>query len=579
MQDRRKHEKVIAVVLDDISSSFAKDMVKSMMKIIPEKRNINIVVLSGKYIGEDNLNNIIEYRSVYNSVFRLGEQCEFDGLIVHIGGMDKKTKNLLSEKFIGGRGNIPVVFIASDIEGETTVNYDNERGISEAVEYLVNVNGFTRICMLGGRDDNKDAFSRKQIFLKCLRENNVFFSDTDYEVTDMSAECTAEAAALLDRNPDVQAVFCVNDAVARGLYRVMESRNLVPGKDILVFGFDNTSAASEMTPPLSSVGSYECTLGEKAMELMLRKLDGERVESALVSTRLYGRDSFYYEMYDYTVKEMVNIKPAFIYRMFRDCFYRYRKSPNDRESVDLERLFYEFISLMLKAMQRKYMSLDEYNEIIRMVNKFFEKGAMKYTDEKRLLERMDRLRTSMNNAQKSPAVNAVINSIFLKIKDNAISSLAENSIQEKKHLLYEREQLLEFLIDRTFDKSGDYESIFMNINKLGMDNAALYMFDGPLDYDYENNAYLPDKINLKCVVRNGEVYLISKERQPCFTKDIFVRGEMSMKCRGYVVLPVFYRHTIYGFLVGEAIRDIYERGEFIAIQLGKTFYINNMGKS
>ena len=152
------------------------------------------------------------------------------------------------------------------------------------------------------------------------------FSDENYEVTNMSVECENEAKALLDRNPDVQAMFCVNDAVARGLYRVMEEREIsIPGEDILVFGFDNTEAASEMSPSLSSVGADECTLGDKAMELMLRKLNGENVESALVSTRLYGRDSFYYEMYDYTVGEMINIEPAFIYRYVQGLLLQIQK--------------------------------------------------------------------------------------------------------------------------------------------------------------------------------------------------------------------------------------------------------------
>ncbi len=576
MWDRRKHEKVIAVILDDINSSFSRDMVKSMMRTIPEKKNINLVILSGKYVETNNgRENISEYKSVYNSVFKLGEQCEFDGVIIHIGSMDKQVKKNLKVKYSESKRNIPKVFIASDIEGETTVNYDNTRGISEAIEYLINVNGFTRICMLGGREDNKDAFTRKQVFLKCLKENNVMFSDTNYEVTDMSSQCTEAAAALLDRNPDVQAIFCVNDSVARGLYRVMESRNLVPGKDILVFGFDNTVASSEMTPSLSSVGAYECTLGDKAMELMLRKLNGENVKSALVSTRLYGRDSLYYEMYDYTVGEMINIEPAFIYRMFRDCFYRYRKSPSDRENVNLERLFYEIISLILKAIKRKYMSIEEYNEVVKMINKFFEKGAMKYTDAQKLLESMDKLQKAMNNINSSSAVNAMINSLFLEMKDNAITALSEERIQYKKRLVYQREELLNFLIARTFDKKGDYNNILMNINKLGVNNAALYMFEKPLVYDYKSNAYLPDMINLKCIVRDGEVYLMSEERQLCRTKDIFVRDETSMKCRGFIVLPVFYKDIIYGFLMCEAIDDIYERGEFIALQLGKTFYINS----
>lgn len=75
--------------------------------------------------------------------------------------------------------------------------------------------------------------------------------------------------------------------------------------------------------------------------------NGEDVSSALVPTRLYGRASLPYEMYDYNSAEMENIEFGFIYRMFDDCFYRYRNEYRSSEMIDLKRLFFEFISQML----------------------------------------------------------------------------------------------------------------------------------------------------------------------------------------------------------------------------------------
>ena len=71
-------------------------------------------------------------------------------------------------------------------------------------------------------------------------------------------------------------------------------------------------------------------------------------------------------------------------------------------------------------------------------------------------------------------------------------------------------------------------------------------------------------------------YILCRKKDSFAVQKIFfVRDETSMKCRGFIVLPVFYKDIIYGFLMCEAIDDIYERGEFIALQLGKTFYINS----
>ena len=75
------------------------------------------------------------------------------------------------------------------------------------------------------------------ILMHVPESNNISFSDKNYQKTDMSNDSEAEAEQLLKGNPDVQAIFCVNDAVAKGLYAAMKKRELIPGKDIFVFGF------------------------------------------------------------------------------------------------------------------------------------------------------------------------------------------------------------------------------------------------------------------------------------------------------------------------------------------------------
>ena len=160
----------------------------------------------------------------------------------------------------------------------------------------------------------------------------------------MSIEAKAEAERLMDRNPDTEAIFCVNDQVAVPLYEVLKERGIMPGRDVQVFGFDNTKFSGSMVPPLASVGAANVTLGQQALELLLAKMDGREVESVVLPTRLYGKESLEYEMYEYTTLEMLQIDSAFINRMFDDCFYRYNSESHDADEVNLKRLFFEFIS-------------------------------------------------------------------------------------------------------------------------------------------------------------------------------------------------------------------------------------------
>ena len=580
MNDRNNDITIIGMVLEDIFADFSKELISDVINAIPENRNIRLIVLSGRYHNPEFPDDeICSYNEIYNNVFKLGEQCNFDGFIIHIGNLSTNRKNTVDDSLIANFKKVPNVFIATDIGNVTTVNYDNESGIREAIDYLVNIDGLTRFCMLGGREDNVDSIRRKEIFIRCLENNGIQFTEENFINTDMSVDCTAEAAELLDRNPRVQAVFCINDAAAKGLYTVMEKRGLIPGKDIMVFGFDNTHMASELIPSLSSIGCDSCTLGRKALELLLSKLNGAEVESTLVPTRLYGRESLYYEMYDYTTKEMLKCDPAFINRMFDDCFYRYKNQNIKREDVDLKRLFFEFMSKILHSRKRCYMSPETYNEICRLIDIFFEKGAMNYTDASKLVKSMERLQGSMNSTSHSIAANVMINKLFLRMKDKAIFTLSERDIREVSELIGTRSKLQDFLISGMVNsRCGDNsnEGILRSINKIGLRNSALYLFDETFEYTPDGPAPFPEHLRLYCVIRSGDMYVLAKERQGCMISDIFSRNELSIKCRGFAAFPIFYSNRIYGIMLCELTDDIFKRGEFIALQIGRDFYINEL---
>ena len=576
--DRKRKKKVIGLLIEELESEFSKDLIQSIVSAIPSSRDIQLVVFAGKYINNSSYDKTRTYKTVYNSVYKLGGMCGIDGIIMHFGSMgDEQIRGMIMQ-YADNYINVPKVFIALNSSEHTTVNYDNERGIREAVNCLVNVNGLTRFCMLGGRDDNIDARARKDIFIRCLKENDISFSRWNYEKTDMSENCITEAARLLDNNIGVQAIFCVNDSVARGLYEAMKARDLVPGKDVYVFGFDNTHMAGEMTPTLSSIGADKCSLGKMALEVMLAKLNGTDIGSALVPTRLYGRQSFYYEMYDYTAVDLQNADEAFIYRLFDDCFYRYRNETMDRESVNLKRLFYEFMSRMFKAMKKRYTSYEDYSETAVLIEKFFEKGAMEYTDAAKLITSIDRVQFSMNNCQRSPASRIMTNRLFALMRDKAMCALAEKKSMERESILEKRSMTQDFMIagmTAKGTKSEKEEQIFRNITKLGIRNAAVYMYDSPVQYSFHKVEGFPENIKLRCVVRSGEMYLIPKERQFCRINDIFVRDELSSRCKGYAPFIIFYDDKIYGIILCELTSDIYDRGEYIALQLGRTIYIIN----
>ena len=571
--DRR----VIGLMVEDLFADYTREVIHSVYHAMPDGKDFRLVVMVGKY-DDDTYNdqNKHAYRSICNSVYKIVEMCDIDGLILSLGSLNYLGESFLRSSIMKHYRDIPKVFISADLEGCVSVRYDNEAGIREAIDILINIYGVKNICMLGGRDDNNDALLRKLIFKKTLTEKGLQYSEDSFVESDMSANTEKEAELLLDKNPDVEAVFCVNDSVAIGLYSVMEKRGLVPGKDIYVFGFDNTHMAGELIPSLASVGSKETTVGRRAMELLLDWMNGESVTSELVPTMLYGRQSLEIDMYDFTAIDLMNVSDSAIYRMFNECFYRYRNENYLREDVNLKRLFFEFVSRIIASLRKRYMSYEENEEICKLVDIFIDNNALAYTDIRKLMVSIDRFQIAINNvAEESLSTNAMINKLFLRLKNKMIYSLSQEKERDARLIGSDRQKIQLFLAENTDYTGEDAKSIddlIDGVELLGMDNVAIYLYDKPVKYEKDGEADFPETIRLKCVMKDGKLYIPSEERQLGAVRDMFVREELSSKCSGYIVLPIFHGVSIYGVIACELCESVFYKGEYIADQLGRIIH-------
>lgn len=580
MRNNEKEVRYVGLIMEDIFSEFAKEIIHGISNSAKGKENLRLVLLVGRQNEKGNLEDKqFQYKTVYNTIYRLEEACRFDGLILTFPNTWPIEKDAFGLNRVSNLSLLPKVFIAANKPGEITVNYDNESGIREAMDYLINTRGIRRICMLGGRDDNPDAMKRKDIFIKCLMESHLEYDEDMYEKSDMSATCFEAAANLLDRNPDAQAVFCVNDPAAISLYSVMEERHLVPGRDLLVFGFDNTRSASEIVPPLASIGPTEETVGQKALDVLIDMMDGKRVESVVLPTSLYGRASCPFERFDFTQRDLLTVSKTSINRMFDDCFYRYKNEYFDSRSINMRRLFYEIISGMLYAMKRRYVSDEEFVRIGNLIDIFFDNNAMDYTDSTKFLQSVERLQAGMNKLQKSAATSVKNNRLFVRMKDRAIEAQAGQRSRRNNKINSGRYVMQDFLVETTdFERTGSssVENIIRHFDMLGLKNAALYLYEEPVDYHFDGTTAFPTHLNLRCVMKEGVLYILPSDRQDCAVESIFQKKELPTRGLGYVPFPVFFGARLYGILICELEKETPERGEYIVSTLGRILYLNDM---
>lgn len=85
------------------------------------------------------------------------------------------------------------------------------------------------------------------------------------------------AAELLDRQPDLEAVFCSSDGLASGVLTEARARGLRVPEDLAVCGFGDADFAAHLEPALTTVHVDGAAIGRRAAQLVVQRCRGEAV--------------------------------------------------------------------------------------------------------------------------------------------------------------------------------------------------------------------------------------------------------------------------------------------------------------
>ena len=101
-----------------------------------------------------------------------------------------------------------------------------------------------------------------------------------YEYTYRAGMRACRKLMELPEPPD--AIFAVSDELAAGVCKELLSREMVPGREVDVFGFDNTTMSRVVTPSISTVSQPRKKIGETAVMLLAEKMEDPSAPSRIV---------------------------------------------------------------------------------------------------------------------------------------------------------------------------------------------------------------------------------------------------------------------------------------------------------
>ena len=172
---------------------------------------------------------------------------------------------------------IPVIFLSTQPRGDFhVVEIDNRNGAYLATEHLLE-RGYRKIGIITGPLTWWAASERRRGWQEALTAANIPFSDSQVVEGHWSAESGERGLyELLEKFPDVQAVFACNDQMALGLTQAARNLGKRIPEDLAVVGFDDIPESAFYYPPLTTIrqGLYE--LGQAAVQTFVRIREAEQ---------------------------------------------------------------------------------------------------------------------------------------------------------------------------------------------------------------------------------------------------------------------------------------------------------------
>ncbi|MBM7566201.1 LacI family DNA-binding transcriptional regulator [Paenibacillus sacheonensis] len=169
---------------------------------------------------------------------------------------------------------VPVVLFAHERDelSVDSVTADDYLGGYRATEYLLEL-GHVRIGMVG--EDTLSSHERIRGYRQALQDRGFQAEEGLIRVGGHTIDGAAEQAGmLLDRADRPTAIFGYNDVSAVGAMLAARTRGIRMPDELSIIGFDNTMLCEIMDPKLSSVSMPTQELGNRVMELLIRRIDG-----------------------------------------------------------------------------------------------------------------------------------------------------------------------------------------------------------------------------------------------------------------------------------------------------------------
>lgn len=544
----------IGLLIDDIENSFS-NQAATGAELAAKAIDANLLIFPGHYIGHTGSRYVDKrYEYQYNSIFTLPTERNVDIIYILQGTICATAEMEIQKQFLKSLPNVPIVCLFSNFEDYYSVIYDNRTGIADSLKHLIEKHNARSIGYVSGPVTNRDASERLEAYKEVLTQYNIPVDENRIVYGDFSSDSGAVLNELLDANDHLDAVLFANDSMAVGGYKVLAERGLVPGKDILVAGFDDDIFAVSLEPPLTTVEASSAALVYSAVVNAENYINGTAPKQMQVETHFVQRSSCGCEDIDVNLMGR-NLKIAENDIKVQDLIseikgYLFYATSNKGEVFDALDGFVEAYVGLLNA--------DDKNGAISVLNDQFSRllrtDLMMLSTREKFFNVLQTLQSRAYDFAKNDNERVLISEAFSRYYRRFAFSgtLPADSVRrrnERMRRVINRQMNNAFLIDDEVEIP--FDRLIGGLNGIGLPRSLLYLFQGSVK-EHGVNLLLPTSILLKAINDSEGVRMLPEEQQLLRTESVFdneyVTGDAR---RTMIVSPLFVGEEMYGLLVNE----------------------------
>lgn len=213
---------------------------------------------------------------------------DIDGLLMVGAFVDKTVMAVL------GKHTYPIVLVDaySDTESYDAVVSDNFLASYQAIEYLLN-KGHRHIGLVGTEADAYPSLrDRRNGYLRALKEAgvpNTYLAEFNINRT----HGYEETKQLLQENPQITALFGVNDEISVSALRAAQELGRSVPQNLSIISYDDTVLAVNASPKLTTMHVDTVAMGRAAVQMLAFRLEnpGSARMTLTVHPNLVERES------------------------------------------------------------------------------------------------------------------------------------------------------------------------------------------------------------------------------------------------------------------------------------------------